>query len=226
MKIPFSTQSIQAAFFLRNIDLSNRLSVASLIQKGLSPKLSGTPAILPIPDDAPLEIPRITLTSLDERLICNVAATRIDLIHRDIISNKTVEKNQKEFSENTKKLTRIILEKLSAGLYRLGLVITYKAEPSINGTELLKNKYLNNPKDASVELQVHKLSIEKIKRFRVNNWIRLISKKEAKNIKPFLIVSDINTLQAVKCQMDIKNTEEFFDNAFVLSIKSTINAIS
>lgn len=225
MKIPFSTQSIQVAFFLGNIDLSNRLSVASLIQKELSPKLNGTPTILPIPDDAPLEIPRIILISKDKNLTCNIAANRLDLSYKETDEKKPLEKIEKDFFKVVQRLAKITFTSFSMTSNRLGLVTKYKVSQSINGMELLKKNYLGNPKDASTELQIHRLFIEKIGDFKTNNWIRLISKKGNKEKELFLVISDINTSKTIKYKIDFQKAMAFFSSAFELSVESTLASL-
>lgn len=227
MDSPFIIRSIQAAFFLSNIDLSDKLNVANIVKNNLHPFLNGAPTILPIPEDAPAEIPRIVLTSVDSNLICNISPIKIDLIQKNVSIKESIDKSILIFFTNIDKLAQTITTKFSANSYRLGLAITYIVDPSIKGLDLLKTKYLSNPKDISEEIQINKRLKGVIGEFEINNWLRLIAKNGSKEKdKPqLLIISDINTLQTKKYSINTNNAPKFFDSAFQLSKKNVIDSL-
>lgn len=222
----FTIQSFQAAFFVSNIDLSDRLAVANTIKNALSPILDGIPTIPPFTDDIPLEIPRITLTNKSGNVICNIAGNRIDLIYEETNSKNTPINTIKSFFSILEPLSITISKKISNVSNRLALVTNYKTHSSIDGLKLLKSKYLSDEKDASIELQIHKLSKEKILQFQVNNWLRLIAKNGGKKKEgQFLIISDINTLKDAKYKIALPNIMRYFEEAFSLSQKTALDVI-
>lgn len=219
-------QSFQAALFVPNIDLSDRLAVANTVKKGLPSILDGIPTIFPFPDDIPLEIPRITLTNKSGNIICNIAANRIDLICKETNLKNMPRNTIKSFFSLLEPLSITISKKISAISDRLALVTNYKADSSIDGLKLLKSRYLNDEKDASIELQIHKLSKEKLLQFQVNNWLRLIAKNENKKEESqFLIISDVNTVKNIKYKTDHQNIMKYFKEASSLSQKTALDVI-
>jgi hypothetical protein len=217
MKTSLLIRTIQAAFFLTNIDLSDRIEVANKTKRKLSPLLEGTPTILPIPDDAPLEIPRVVLKSENGKYTCNISANRLDFIHKQSDISKSYEQLWEKFLGNINKLADVIFEELSASSYRLGLVVNYEASFKKGGLDFLKSEVLHSPEDTSQEIQIHKLTTLKTNGFHVNNWLRLISKSEEAKKNPLGIISDVNTLQTEKYKLNKKSVEHFFKVAFELS---------
>lgn len=218
MKTPLFVQSVQIAYFLGSIDLSDRLKVAEIVRKEMADVLDGQPTILPIPDDAPLEIPRIILTSKTGNFICNIAANRFDFINKFSESEEgtNVSKIEKELPVNIKKLNNLLFTSLSATSYRLGLIINYTFNPAEGGLSFLKSSLLEDDKDVSIELQLHKLTQGQIKTLKVNNWIRLIATEG----KPLSVISDINTSQVEKYEINDDLALAFHEEALVVSLKT------
>ena len=178
MKIQTLVQSSQFAYFLSSIDLSDRLKIAENIRATTKSVLDGQPTILPIPDDAPPEIPRIMLSSKDKRFICNVALNRFDFIHKT--TNQDTGMETMEFDDFLLKeivlLNKLLFTELDVKSHRLGLIITYHSHLEQEGLAYLKSRYFGNPKDKAVELQAHRLTQESIAEMNSNNWIRLVAK--------------------------------------------------
>ena len=73
---------IQLVLFSPGVVVVNKLKTASALNDVLSGVLDGDPAIIPLPDDAPPEIPRIILKSKDEQYNLKTANSRIDFFFR------------------------------------------------------------------------------------------------------------------------------------------------
>jgi len=73
--MPFFVRRILVVLF-GNIGLSDRIGVAQSLNKGAKKLFSGEQTILPIPDDAPPEIPRIILGDREKVFRCQVSPTR------------------------------------------------------------------------------------------------------------------------------------------------------
>src|SRR5919106_420234 len=176
MKTLLYAQSAQIAYFLGTIDLSDRLKVASMIKDEIGEVLDGTPTILPMPDDAPLEIPRIVLSSKDKTTALNVAVSRIDYIYKTSEGEQGIEikEFQEDFISKVNAINKLLFDKLKATSYRLGLIINYQALLKEGGLGFLKTRFLGDPKDNSIEVQFHKRNQVDISGMKVNNWIRLI----------------------------------------------------
>ncbi|MBI2613978.1 MAG: hypothetical protein HYW62_04375 [Candidatus Levybacteria bacterium] len=218
MKIPLFAKAFQIAYFLGSLDLSDRLKVAEIVRKELGNVLDGQPTILPIPDDAPLEIPRVILTSKNGEFICNISANRFDFINKlpEGKEGMNISHVEKNLPGIINKLNKLLFAGLNATSYRLGLIINYTFTPKEGGLSFLKSNLLGDENDIASELQMHKLIHGQIKSLKVNNWVRLI----AVETKPLLIVSDINTTQTEKYEINNELALAFFEQALPVSLKS------
>lgn len=230
MKMPLFVKSAQMAFFLGSIDLSDRLRVAEIIRHEMGDVLDGAPTILPIPEDAPLGIPRVIYPSKDNKFVCNVAVNRFDFIY-NLPNGQTgieIKDFRKELLTRVIKLNKLLFDELKVTSNRLGLILNYNVLPKEGGLNFLKNNYLGNPKDIAVELQFHKLTQGAIKGMNVNNWIRLVASKKQliTGENHLLVISDVNTYQKEKYNVTKEVTTSFFDDALELSLKTVEDILS
>ena len=80
----FKVTTAQFVLFIDPLpDNSNKLDLAQKITQGTGNIFDGPPTILPIPNDAPQEIPRIILKDNTNTLNCNVCINRIDLLFKE-----------------------------------------------------------------------------------------------------------------------------------------------
>lgn len=228
--MPLFVKSAQIAYFLGSIDLSDRLKVAELIKKELGYILDGTPTILPIPDDAPLEIPRIIFPSKNNEFVCNVAVNRFDFIQKLPNEKNGIELKlfKEELAKRVTKLNKLVFEELKATGNRLGLILNYNAIPKEGGLNLLKKVYLGSLQDISTEVQLHKLTQGTIGDMKINNWIRLVASKKqlATGENQLVVISDINTYQSEKYVLTKDTAESFFTDAVKVSFKSVEEMLS
>ena len=218
MNVPLNVKVVQVAFFLGSIDLADRLKVAEIVRKSLGDILDGTPTILPVPDDAPLEIPRIILPSKDGKIICNISANRFDFIYQIQEQSEGIGLSEAEklLEGITPKLNEILFTGLKATSYRLGLIINYSYSSKEGGLVLMKTNILGDENDVANELQLHKMLKGEINAIKVNNWTRLIAIEE----QPLVIVSDVNTSQSERYEINPKSSISFFEKAFEVSQKT------
>jgi len=79
----FILSKLQAAVFTPDLNITNSLNLANIINTLLPGKLNGDVSILPIPQDAPAEIPRLQLSSEDGKWKVSISLVRTDLIYLD-----------------------------------------------------------------------------------------------------------------------------------------------
>lgn len=230
MKTTLSIQAVQIAYFYTGIDLSDKLKVAQLAKASFGDVLDGEPTILPLPNDAPLEIPRVVLQSKNNIHLCNIAGNRLDFIIRipeggeymSIVDFKT------SMPKIVDSLNNILLTELLVKPFRLGLILTYVALPKIGGLSFVKKYFIGENKDLSVEAQVHKLTIESIDSIKVNNWIRVIAKENTlpTGENPLTVTSDVNSLITEKVEYTDKLCLSFFNSSLDLSLKTVEQTIN
>lgn len=205
---------LQSAFFISNIDFANKIETASLLMKSVSALGEVVPTILPIPDDAPKEIPRIIINTKDNKFSLTVSLERIDFFIKDY-SNGDIEEKYLNISND---IAAIILNNLKINIYRLAQICQFKQSFDSDALSTFRNKvsedFINNAK----EIQLHRLKLIKIDDYDVNQWLRLVS-DHSNHENPILIINtDTNTVvRDSKSLYDIDKTKSFFR----LSIDST-----
>jgi hypothetical protein len=214
-----SVESAQVALFASSINLLERLKTAEIIKNQFSSVFDGTPTILPIPDDAPQEIPRIILNTKLSNYTCQVAANRVDLIYKaqskeDFDSYASF---FKAFSEKIKLLNKVIVNTLQTNVYRLGIIVNYAGYPKTDSVTYLRDSFLSRTTKTEKELQIHMRFEDVLAGYKVNNWLRIIT-REPKSGSSLLIISDINTTQKEKYDVKLKDANDYFDVAFKTSI--------
>ncbi len=218
-------RALQIVFFLEHINLSDKLFVASSFQKEFDSLFDDTPVILPVPDDAPQEIPRVTLSSKNKTYVCNIATNRVDLVHQmpGDMSPMVIEDTKKSINTLSLKLNKLLTKKLEASSYRTGLIMNLEVPDQDGGLKFMKKYILGKPEDNAIEVRLHKRYLQKLSSIEVNNWIRINSGNKAKSSDgqpPLRIISDINSVQDKTYRVNEKFTESFFKNAIELSLET------
>lgn len=219
---------LNAAFFVSNVNLSDKLDIASKINSGLKDVLDGDPTILPIPDDAPFELPRIILNSKNKLFSCSISPQRIDFVinkSKMIATSEGVLDIEAEFLKNIKPLTTLIIKSLGWSVYRLALISQLKVKPTGGVLPFLQKMLTDNLGKDAKELQLHSLKMMKINDFEANHWLRLISQNAGTEEELLLIASDINTLQTQKYQVAEEDAEIFFEAALDATKQSVLKTL-
>jgi hypothetical protein len=215
-KISLETVALQSAFFVTNVNLSDKLDVANKVKKGLG-ILDGDPTILPVPNDAPLEIPRIILTSKNKAFSCNISPERIDFV---INKSKVPESNidlEEEILKTSEILSKLIHKSLNWSVYRLALISQFKHRPEIGALNFMKNLLSKQLGADSAELEIHRLKHIKVENFKSNQWIRFLSQNSGTPDEFIRILSDINTLKTEKYSFTEASSKLFFNSALTLT---------
>lgn len=219
-KLSPKIKSIQAAIF-SPINLSDKLKVAQYIREGLNGILDGEPLIVPIPEDAPPEIPRIILKSKDGIYNCNVSTERIDLIFNEKSEPKLSLANaKKQILPLFRKLTEIAVDqKIANEINRLGLVFNFFIKLPKSGTKFLVETFLKQiPSGPPYETRIYFLYHDKIKNYEINKWIKISPLRKVKNKSDDTALSfiiDINTLSEMieKYKFNKKAIDNFYNES-------------
>ncbi len=216
-------KSIQAALFIASIDLTNKITVANELKSSLIKIFNGEPLILPIPDDAPPEIPIIILKSKDESFALNIARSRIDLFFKNIRNaDISVDSVSSDLLALINDISRILFKKFSCTINRMGTIATLSLDKEDSVTDLvshLDGKYFNA--SGKCEAQVHLLSKEDLGEYQVNNWVRVVAQDHEPRNDKLLVVTDINTQREAIRNYDLDKIIHFFKLAFTQIKNST-----
>jgi hypothetical protein len=207
-----------------DVALSDRIGVAQSLNKATKNLFNGGPAILPIPDDAPLEIPRIILRSKDENFVCHVSSKSLEFsLKQKKGENKRLKEIQDDFLSQLADLARVVKTGLRVKVERLGVVINsamFLEEPS---TDFLIKRFLKegiviDPREVNLSF-LHKFALGG---FKVNRWQRFscVSPKDEGTLegaKVLHIETDVNTVPEIKYDFSAEAIPSFCSQVFTFT---------
>lgn len=194
--------NIQTAFFAPGLVLSDKLIQSSEIIKETGSLFNGDPIILPIPNEAPAEFPRIILKSKDGRYILEIKSSRIDFIVKDEKNDKS-QKNYpalfiKDYQSKLQSVSLAINNIFKAKIVRLGYVLSlqFKVDDAV---EIVKKSYIKKIKfiEDTFDFNIGFLNKIVLNNLETNIWFRanaLRSLEKEKDNKVLLVIFDTNTV--------------------------------
>lgn len=206
-----------AAVLFASYDLSNKLDAAQSLNRKTKHILDSDPVLLPIPDDAPAEIPRIILASKDQRYRCNVATGRLEFAFVEGGEpQKKMEDVREQFLTVLRTIASVLKEEWKARVFRLGFVtglLAFHSDP----VGLLKGEYIREGALGSPQqLEVHTLSRLTLDDVEVNRWCRLSTiaiPTQKGERKALSVIFDINTITDKKHDFGVDSLTAFYDRA-------------
>jgi hypothetical protein len=227
----FKFTNAQFVFFPKNFRISKNKS--DFLPK-LSKYFDGEQMILPIPDEAPDEIPRITMASKDESLKITISKNRIDTF-----LDKKEENNQKSDQQIFEDFQNLIINIFNTtkdyyDTVRIGLIIRSIEDNSYSFTktskllddsfEKLISAYGSNSPDLQIYFSV-KNSEESGLGPNLFNGIKIGSATKSDDGKKYILLEfDMNNKEDLDDKVDSKKIESFLDvvktknDSFVKSI--------
>ena len=194
--------NIQTAFFTPGLVLTDKLIQSSEIIKETGSLFNGDPIILPIPNDAPAEFPRMILKSKDERYILEIKSSRIDFIVKDEKNDKP-QKNYpalfiKDYQDKLQSVSLAIINIFKAKIVRLGYVLSLQFKVD-NAVEIVKKSYIKKNKfiEDTFDFNIGFLNKITINNLDTNIWFRtnaLRSPEKDKDNKVLSVMFDTNTV--------------------------------
>jgi len=194
------TGQIQASVFTPGFMFSTSEVLKRLMQLELD-VFDGDPLVLPLPEDAPHEIPRITLENKEKTFKLEVAPARINFFRSMTSEEDRIIPN--DFVQVAGKTLTSLLDKMGAQCGRIAAVINrfaFKEDPSKEiAAHFCKDNFLRAPFDRPSEFELHSLkNSDFFGSLKVNSWVRIKSghMKFVKGIsRPVVVaIQDINTL--------------------------------
>jgi hypothetical protein len=215
-----SLASIQASIFTPTLisDHSNLLKKLFNLNTDM---FDGAPTVLPLPQDAPPDIPRITLQNKANTLKLEVSLNRVNFYRlkgsrEDFIIPI-------EFYSTASSYLSSLLQEIGAKCVRIAAVMKryYRIENPASeiATHFSKESFLDEPFDRPSEFEIHSLKKCEIHGFdNVNSWVRVksgIIHEKGSTPKPAIIIEqDINTLPENMGATDYNETQinHFYNN--------------
>ncbi len=220
--------NLQLVLYSPGIVIADKLKTANMLKEVLPDVLDGEPLILPLPNDAPPEIPRMLLKSKDEKYKLQVAVQRMDFIFHYKKEDEKTLFPVPGFFEKVSKLLKYFRESVHTQFARIGVVTNWTIElEKSSATEYLFSKYIQEgtPLRNSYKLELHCLTKETIADLKANKWTRIKSAlkvDEPEQDRFITLHVDINTLADEKYEFDQKLLQEFLNETSMV-IKRTID---
>ena len=195
----FKVASYQAVLFTPDGGVTSARFVRDLLPRWAD-RFDADPIMLPIPQDIPPEVPRIILTSRDEKWRCEIAPARIN-VHYRRASEAASDPDIARFYDGALGMFEQYMEASQVRVGRIAGILNRYAQQDAPGLFLArhfcKERWDSAPfnRPESFELHAHK-RFALGNQFQVNSWVRcksgkLASEKQEQSI--VLVEQDINT---------------------------------
>lgn len=204
-----------------DINLSDRIGVAQSLNKATKNLFSGEQTILPMPDDAPPEIPRIILGSKDKKFNCHVSPRRLEFsLGQKKGENKRLEELQDDFLSQLANIARVVKTELGVKVERLGIVVNSAMFPEESPVDFLMEKFLRS----GMIMDPHELNLNFLHKFalgdfKVNRWQKLscVSPKDKGTLEEAQVLrveTDVNTVPEIKYDFSAEAIPAFCSQVF------------
>jgi hypothetical protein len=222
--------SLQSALFIKKIDLQNPLQVAQGINSASGNVFNGPPAILPLQNNTPPNVPLIILKSSDEKLSCNVSRERIDYrfgIQKDPPAD--VQQIWDRYYDALRQITEYFCMKNPAPIWRLGFVAQFFTKLAISANKHILSKYIQpNIIEDTWDINVNFLNRFKMETREVNRWLKIRpirNRQEQEDDTAMIVEIDINTLQEQQQDLTHYEIDAFYEDAYLHMINQDLQKI-
>ena len=215
----FTPLTIQAAFFIRRLDLADPLFVAQAIRHAVGGILDGQPGVFPVPPNAPENVPRIVLRDKMGRYECKVSTGRLDLAF-DGSKKKAASVGGvwDEFSGTLRQLAEYLRKKNPTRVWRLGLIVRLFKVLEGSANRHIREKYLKDDRFHDPhEIHLSVLDKEQMGPFRINRWLRLRpmrKRDDPADDRGLVVEIDVNTLAEEDNDFTEEEITHFFEEAY------------
>jgi hypothetical protein len=218
--------STQLVIFSPGIVIPNKLKVANAINEKLSNLLDSDPLMIPLPEDAPPELPRIRMSSKDGRYSLSIAGNRIDFIFQ------YREEDERFFPivgfyDKFLTIFEYFSENIHTQFTRSAIVTQWVIElEKTSAVDFLLDKYIESktPIINPHALELHYLLKSNVAKFDVNQWVRIKTSRDInqpQSSNQIFVLVDINTLAEIAYEIDKDSLQKFLEEGSRLT-KETI----
>lgn len=192
----YSIRQLQSAIFVSSISAGTKLEIASAIGGEIDEFRGIDPVLIPLPDNAPAELPQIVMSNEELELQFQYAPSRVDLIWNfkspslvDELSSKLVQTNSL-----TTEVWSLFQSRFEAKSKRLGLVATFIAEVESAASVIATAYFKGSQGKGSSEAQMHYLHKSHEAGLSINRWVRLTGQPMSEEgADALILLIDVNT---------------------------------
>ena len=173
--------------------------------------LNSQPIILPIPENAPEEIPRMILRSSDNSRELQLKTNRIDITITKPFEKGISESERAEFEKSATLWLSLLIDEKKVSANRVGVVIQRAFLPEgISPGEFISKKYckeefLDQPFRNAKNFEIHCLKKYNFLGRKINSWVRIQTLKILPSKKQ--VVGVLNDLNHVPSSTNLSSAE-------------------
>lgn len=202
----------QISFFTPNVVYGNIQKAFRRLTELCEKTLNAKPAVIPLPDDAPKEFPRLVLKTESGDKQLSLKLDRIDCVFSSKFENPISEIEVKRFKRDVFQWVLPFISEFKISVNRLGVVIQKGFE--IKDEELsaeyvakkyCQKKYHRQPFGNTRSFELHCLKNYIFLGFEINSWVRI----QTLNLFPSnkLIIGVTNDLNHIPLNRDLSERE-------------------
>lgn len=192
----FRILSLQLSVFTPEL-LFNPNKILGNVMSKFSDNFDGDTTVIPIPSNAPKEIPRLILASSDKRIRLEISEERVNFFRYRDKNDTLIDKNS--FFELCSDVYKEYMKFTFAKVGRLALIRNNFLKNENPGLTLVQNfckeSLFEEPFNRPSNFEIHSHKEYKFDEFNVNSWVRCKSAAfQADNVPIILVEQDINTI--------------------------------
>jgi len=201
--LDFTIFKFMAVGFTPEFTISSSLKIANHVVDLLGKYVGEEPTILPIPKDAPPELPRIVFSSPDKKWSLNISPDRTNLFFNISPTSTENEINTDEFSAIASEFFVNYQKALDLRVQRTAFVterstirddaLAFILDRFCKKEQTRKGKPFFNAK----RFEIHSFKKYDWESFNLNSWVRLkyapIKNEDGEIVSAVLVINDLNT---------------------------------
>jgi len=215
MSYTFQLQQLQTALFTPGVNLTKPLDIAQGLISATEPLFDGQPIILPIPPDAPPEIPRIIVKNSNGSYACNVSQNRVDFIFTEKGIFRPIRGESDQFLNYLLSIVDFLKSDLKISINRIGIITMLLLPLRESSSRFIAQKFLKEQLFSDTyEIQFGILKRSQLTGYDVNCWFRLNTLRnvnDPSNDRMMLVTYDINTQPEVSYDLNKDQVGIFFN---------------
>lgn len=221
---------LQTALFISSLGTAKMLDLAATIRDNSGGLLDADPLMLPVPLDAPAELPRLVLKSSDQHWTYQVSGGRCDFVFEvtpEELGSLNLDEITAKQAQVGSNIWKAMQSKYNIIGYRIGVINLFVGSPD-DSVNILRSQFItpsNAPEPSELQLHaLHKLTLGSV---AVNRWTRCVAGKsplKIKSIGSLRVEIDINTQTEQKFSLTPEKITSFTSDASKLAL-STITSL-
>lgn len=215
MNKDFILKGLQFTFFTPPFKAANQIAfVNDFIQK-TDNVFSHEPQIIPLPKEAPPEIPRITLRNAEQNYVVHFSVNRMTFVFQDSQNhNPALETIYPKYRFHLSNIAQAFKSMIPIPYMRFGCVFNFLREFGEGTNSLFSERYFaNNPFPDAHEIQANIHHVLTLEEWTANRWVRYRTLRKADNPQVdtgLMLEIDLNTLATVNLNAGQNETLKFF----------------